>query len=257
MSCPLTRLLSALRGPLLFVFGLAALPAAAQTVQVLAVDPDAAAALFAGDAVYVRLGYAASEPVRFRAHAYHGGERQTAGRTNPAPLYPAGEGEALVWIEYAEPADVDSLDIVMLDEGWRPIDRVEIPVSFEWRAGGRPGSPRARASWASRLSAEQQRMTGSALQSGSDSGSVFLLLLTLGAWSIPGYFVMQIIVYRRWEGRWRTAGLLPLMLTAPILLYTVFALLQQSNLWPLVMIFTYPPAFLYLVALAVGRRLTA
>jgi hypothetical protein len=82
----------------------------------------------------------------------------------------------------------------------------------------------------------------------------WMWLIMFAGWSVPGYFILQAILWRRWEGGWRRAALLPLVVAAPITAYTVFALLAGSNLWPLVMLFTLPFAFLYLLALVIARR---
>src|SRR5690606_24134381 len=75
----------ALRVLLALALAGAALPAAAQSVRVLATDPPAGAVLAVNDALYLHLGYTADGPVRFRARAYRHGEERTAGlRTNPA-----------------------------------------------------------------------------------------------------------------------------------------------------------------------------
>ena len=69
--------------------------------------------------------------------------------------------------------------------------------------------------------------------------------------AVPGYFVLQATLTSRTSGGWRKASLVPLVLMVPIMAYTLFALAAQSNLWPLLLIFTAPLAFLYLVCLSV------
>jgi len=64
---------------------------------------------------------------------------------------------------------------------------------------------------------------------------------------VPGYFVLQAALTWRTSGGWRKASLLPAVLMIPILAYTVLAFAAQSNLWPLLLIFTAPLGFLYLV----------
>jgi hypothetical protein len=234
---------------------LAAAPAAAQTIEILASDPASGATLTVGEPLYVRIRYASDQPLRFRARAYRAGVEQTAGsRTNPSPVYGAGNGEAVAWIEFVEPTTIDEIRVLAYDEHWQALTEIEQDFSLEWRAGARSAT-RSAAAWVASLNAAQQRMTSSqTAASSSDTGAWWGLLMMMMAWSVPGYLILQIYVYRRWREGWRTAGLLPLWLTVPIMLYSVLALMHGSNLWPLAMLFTYPLAFLYLVALTIVRR---
>jgi hypothetical protein len=68
---------------------------------------------------------------------------------------------------------------------------------------------------------------------------------------VPGYLLLQVALARGTTGWWRRATLAPAAIMVTILAYTVLAFAAQSNLWPLLMIFTAPLAFLYLVCLSV------
>ena len=78
---------------------------------------------------------------------------------------------------------------------------------------------------------------------------------------VPAYLVLQIGFGIIWRGRWRLAALVPLVAFVPIVGYSLLALSQGSNLWPLLAIVFAPFGFLYLVILAVlqfvSRRKTA
>jgi hypothetical protein len=234
-------------------------PAAGQTVELLANDPPDGSLLNVGEALYVRLGYTGDELLRFRVRGYLGGvERSEGTRTNPAPTYPAGAGEALAWIEYTAPISLDELRIEVYDAQWAPRAQLVLPFDVGWRASARI-SPRDRAAWVAPMSAAQQQMTSAALTSAhsGDDDDGWLLLFMLAGWSIPAYFVLQVVLYRRWRDGWRKAALLPLWATVPIVAYTLFALFMGSNLWPLVMLFTVPLAFAYLVLLVLAKRVKA
>ena len=69
--------------------------------------------------------------------------------------------------------------------------------------------------------------------------------------AIPGYFLLQAALTFWTSGGWRKATLVPAVIMVPVLVYTVLAFAAQSNLWPLLLIFTAPLAFLYLVCLSV------
>jgi hypothetical protein len=56
-----------------------------------------------------------------------------------------------------------------------------------------------------------------------------------------------------WRGGWRVAALAPLLLTVPALLFSLFALADGSNLWPLTLIFAAAIGVVYLAALWLWR----
>jgi hypothetical protein len=73
---------------------------------------------------------------------------------------------------------------------------------------------------------------------------------------VPAYFVLQPVALLRLSGRWRIAAALPLILAIPALAFSLYALAQDSNLWPMVFILFAPPGTLYLAALLVLRWAT-
>ena len=82
-----------------------------------------------------------------------------------------------------------------------------------------------------------------------------LWIISLGFGAMLGYLLLQPLVAFRWSGRWRLAGLAPLVLTLPLAAYTLTALAAGSNLWPLAALFLTPVAFVYLLLLASLRLL--
>ena len=74
--------------------------------------------------------------------------------------------------------------------------------------------------------------------------------------SIPGYFILQAWLARAWSGRWRMAALVPLAGMVPALLFSLLALSQGSNLWPLAVIFLAPLGFAYLLIVWTLRAVT-
>ena len=61
--------------------------------------------------------------------------------------------------------------------------------------------------------------------------------------------MLQPLAVIRLKGRWRVAALAPLLLAIPAVLWSLCALSQDSNLWPLVFIFFAPLGTLYLAVL--------
>jgi len=70
---------------------------------------------------------------------------------------------------------------------------------------------------------------------------------------VPAYFVVQPGTIWRWPGGWRLAALAPLLLTAPALCFSLFALYHESNLWPLTLILAAAFGSIYLAALWLAR----
>lgn len=68
-----------------------------------------------------------------------------------------------------------------------------------------------------------------------------------------GYFILQVWLVRRWSGGWRLAALVPLLITGPAVLFSLYALSRGSNLWPLTLIFLAPVGCVYLL-MAWGAR---
>jgi hypothetical protein len=74
---------------------------------------------------------------------------------------------------------------------------------------------------------------------------------------VPAYLVLQLSTLLAWRGNWRRSALLPLLLTVPALLFSLFALYDGSNLWPLTLIFAAAIGAAYLAVLLVARILLA
>jgi hypothetical protein len=88
-----------------------------------------------------------------------------------------------------------------------------------------------------------------------DRQAVLGLIVILVGWiSIIGYLVLQPYFAWRWSGGWRFVALLPLIATIPLFVTAWLALRADSNLWPILLIFFMPLAFLYLLVAAAVRR---
>jgi hypothetical protein len=72
----------------------------------------------------------------------------------------------------------------------------------------------------------------------------------------PAYFALQAWFAYSWSGGWRSAALAPLFPMVPAALWSIHALSQSSNLWPLAVLLLAPLTFAYLVALWTLRALT-
>ena len=72
----------------------------------------------------------------------------------------------------------------------------------------------------------------------------------------PVYLILQVVAPLQGPTRsWRIAALLPLLIAVPVAGWCVYALGQDSNLWPLPFILFSPLGALYLVALLATRAI--
>ena len=72
-----------------------------------------------------------------------------------------------------------------------------------------------------------------------------------------GYPILQIVAIVKMHGRWRILACLPLVLMLPVLFVTIQGLYQQSNLWPIILIFTGPIVLVYLIVLLIVHKVSS
>ncbi len=231
--------------------------AASPEVSVIGSYPGLSGELGRDEPLYLRLSYKSDTPIRVQASGYFDGiEVRKDVRWNPSPAYPAGEGEALVWIAYAGATHLDTIHIEVADANWHPLIVAKLPVAVAWSSEKK--APRQAApEWVARLSAPQQKSVAAAAAAASESDSLFteLLLGPLLAVGFPGYFVLQGLFAWRFSGGWWIAALLPLLVAVPALVHAGIALSMGSNIWPIFIVLTAPFLFLYLCALGIARFL--
>ena len=75
--------------------------------------------------------------------------------------------------------------------------------------------------------------------------------------SLFGYFALQAWTVIVWQGWWRFAALVPLVVFAGLLVQAAIAYGHGSNLWPIMLIFFGPLGLVVLGILALVRRLTS
>ncbi len=73
-------------------------------------------------------------------------------------------------------------------------------------------------------------------------------------WStVAAYFVAQCYTLIAWPRGWRIAAAVPLVGMVPVAVLTFQGYRDQSNVWPILLLFAGPPALLYLVVLMAVR----
>ncbi len=223
----------------------------APSVEIIGVAPEHDV-LASNEVLYLHIRYSSEEPLRFQARASGAGFEKAGAMMNPAPVYPAGDGEAIAWIAFRHAFVPEQISLVVSSHSWT--ERSIVPVTTDIRWSDQPASqPAPRPDWVSRLSDEQQAVTSQQLQAAHANDGSMDWLIVLMAWSVPGYFLLQGWVWLRWHDNWRKAGLLPLWVGVPATAHAVFALLMGSNLWPIVMLFVLPVLFGYLLVIATIR----
>lgn len=83
---------------------------------------------------------------------------------------------------------------------------------------------------------------------------VFAILMAILGLGCPAYLFAQPAALAHWRGGWRKAALAPLLLTVPAVLYGVVGVVQNSNLWPLPVMFVFGLGSLYLAALWIAKE---
>ena len=228
-----------------------AIAASLPEVRIADTDPPLTQNLNRNNVLYLQLRYRSETPLRAQVKGFFEGAEVVDGVSwNPSPPYPAGEGEAIVWIAYAKPARLDELQVEISDGSREPLVILKQPANIAWT--GLVADEPKRAEWVKRLSNAQQKETHESLAKIGDDWQGDLLGL-FAMISLPGYFVLQILFGLRWSGWWRIAALVPLAIMLPAIGHAMFALAAGSNIWPIVMILTAPIGFLYLVIAAIAR----
>jgi hypothetical protein len=238
--------------PLVFMLTFCALPAKAEPVEieVARMSPSSGFVLPRHGSIYMEIAYRSDQPIRLQARAYAKGQSLDAGQMmNASVAYPAGSGRALVWVAYNEPAVIDEIRVTAYDESWKPLSVLPVARPARWlaKAADKYSDP---PEWVEALIAaekeiaEQYRKDHPPEPDPWGNAAVAFMFL-----AVPGYFLLQAAALLILRGRWRWAGLAPLLIMIPASLHAAFALSAGSNLWPIVLIFAAPIGFLYLVAL--------
>lgn len=81
------------------------------------------------------------------------------------------------------------------------------------------------------------------------------LLVVVVMLSLPAYVVLQPTATIRLQGGWRLASLAPLLLLLPAGAFSLFALAEGSNLWPMTLILSAPFGSAYLAVLLIVHHI--
>jgi len=221
-------------------------------IQVIETDPPTPSTLGHWEQFQLHIGYETDRAIRIYVDTFFGNQRIPS-INGGSPPYEPGNGETDVWVAYIEPAQVDKIVVRAEDKGIR-VAQAELPVELIWTGIKQPRS-RLPATWVERFRVENERRHKAeynAYMNRPVSWREHLIFLL--PWAVPGYVIVQITLLRRYRDGWRLAAAVPVMPMVGVLIYTAYALFADSNLFPLVLMFTSPFALLYLLGLAALHR---
>lgn len=234
----------------LSLFGAAADPASI-TISVGKTSPSINAVLPRFGTLYLEVAYRSDQPLRLQARAFKGGKSLDSGQAmNASVKHPAGDGRALVWVSYQQPAQIEEVRITAYDANWKPLREIILPARAQWLEQAATTS-QVRPGWVVDLQTAERQIASEAStnEPGGIGGILSALFGMLIVASVPAYFVVQALALFSLGGSWRVASMLPLLAVGPAVLFSLYALQQGSNLWPLTIIFTAPLGLAYLAAL--------
>ncbi|PWY55052.1 hypothetical protein DGG96_14035 [Legionella qingyii] len=228
--------------------------ASALNVELSETSPASPAVLHQDESLYVLIHYQSEEPLRFQAIGkYLGQEIKTNIRMNPSQAYPVGDGQAIAWVSYFRETKIDSIMVTVYNANWQPLETQSISISAKWEED-KDTISNPKASWVNELNQQQQASVKIPQEPLSTWDILFVQLLYF---SIPIYWILQLRLLWKWSGSWRKLACIPLLISLPLLVYTVFALFAGSNLWPLMMLFITPVTLLMLLIIMGYKKMRA
>ena len=75
--------------------------------------------------------------------------------------------------------------------------------------------------------------------------------------SFLAYIVLQVVCLKTLKGYWRKAAIVSSIIGVAVISYTAIAALMESNLFPLLLLFSGPLLFIYVSALLVLHKCVA
>lgn len=188
---------------------------------------------------YLRLAYSSDAPVRIWARPFLHGREANAG-SHPSALY-SGSGEMLGWFFLMQPGD--EVDEIRISMGGGGTGNTPVVASHRVRVTG--GSHAANAqrepAWVATLRAQAEEAERQAMEDRMNEpesigdtvlfGGFMLAMVALGVAGVAA----PVVAVRRWQGGWRIAAMLPLVLVAFVVLRLVVDVVidpTSHNLWP-------------------------
>lgn len=227
--------------------------AAEPVARVIDTSPGPATALAGDEPLYLRIAYDVDEAGWIEVGVLRSGA-SVSDRNGGIVAVAADRSEGLTWVSQPAGGAIDTVRLTIKNDKGRAVRTVDQPLVAQWTAASRS----EKAGWVDPLMAATRQAgeaAGGGEPGGGGPGGVASLLTGLAMFAAGFlYLVLQVVLPRRWQGGWRIAALLPLVGLTIVGGWSLLALADGSNLWPLMLIFFLPVGFAYLVLVAGLKR---
>lgn len=212
-----------------------------------------------GANIYLRIAYAMDTPVKIWVKPYLDGKPANAG-SSPSPLY-SGEGEMLGWFfPMQEGVLADEVRVVAGDGSYANTPEIaRWPLQVRTDQGARAGAEPA---WVSSMRAEAAAAEKKAFDERESEpvgiGDALLFggfMLVMAAVGVIG-LVWPVLAWRRWQGGWRIAALVPAAWIGFVILRIIVGGLldpTSHNLWPFEILMTGASCLAVMLTLSLVR----
>jgi hypothetical protein len=131
----------------------------------------------------------------------------------------------------------------------------ELGVDLTWTGAPDPHAPRP--DWVTTLEREQNARISDELKQFQEGPLMWFgtALIAIMPMTVIAFILLQVTALWKWRGKWRIAALASAMPMALVIAYTVYGAAAGGNLFPLVLLFSSPPALVYLLVLFVIKRI--
>jgi hypothetical protein len=210
------------------------------TPDLIDLEPGQDAVLGSLEPLYLRLRDRSATPIHILLSGHYRGDVVHGYRQDSEELFPAGNREATVWLAYPFGARIDQIRVRVWNANKAQVAAADFPINAAWRGakGTSEAARRMTKSWVAGLTPAQRERRTATLSGASEPGGFdpFDLIFLC----VPGYFLLQAALTFRTSGGWRKATLVPAVIMAPVVAFTVLAFAAQSNLWPILLILSAP-----------------
>ncbi|MGH8192394.1 MAG: hypothetical protein ACREP2_13240, partial [Rhodanobacteraceae bacterium] len=211
------------------------------TAQVVATWPSGdTVTLGRNQTFYLRVRYHSDAPTHLWATAYGDGGPLHVG-TNSSRVYPAGDGDALVWFFFLQPGE--TVDGIRISAGDGSDARTHVVADYPVQVSGgdEPAAASGEPEWVGRLRQQDKAAQDAAYKqamnaptSVSDTFLIYGFIVAVLA-SIVFGFAMPAWCLWRWRGTWRMLAAVPAVVIGFVVLRIFFDTARDPtshNLWP-------------------------
>jgi hypothetical protein len=228
---------------------------AQNSVRVAETWPVSPATLAKSEPFNLRVHYdAPNRVIRVRAEAFFQGNR-VPGVNSGSPEMGPGSGEALFWFAYDSATRVDRIVVHLDGPRGDTLATTTLDVNATWTGAPDPHAPKPE--WVTTLEREQNARISEELKAFQEGPMMWFgaALIAIMPMTVIAFLLLQTIALWKWRGTWRIAALASAIPMAIVLIYTIVAAAAGSNLFPLVLLFSSPPALIYLLVMFAVKRL--